>query len=674
MSEGSGPAESYLDLFGLTREPFSGEMTPALFYPGASREQRLNLMLHLLPLGETLLITGGRGIGKRTLLDQFVAKSRASWHLCRLDASSGLDSNQLLQQLAQTFSPEALVLAKLALTEQAETEWAEVERLLIAQWQGLRKNAQTPILLIDNAHHISESGLRTLSKFIAEDADEEKLLGIALFSELAIEEKLNNPLLQTLRSQIKHTFELPLLSEQETSHYLNHRMRAAGFQGDSPFTAAASKAIFGASNGLPLKLNELAQAVLQNKRHVAARVLPAKPAEMGDAKEKRFSVVRLWPFVVAVLLASVLLFQDEINALFEASADKPQQTIKLPLPEITTAQSRSRPQLGSQGDIQRDVTSIEIDEAVLSDDEAVIDEAVNEIVDESMGPQSLARVAQQAGEQAAVPGQMEPLEQAGAVVVETQVVLLPATELAAERPGDATMIAPPLGDEASLLSQSDEEDNSWVLAQRPQAYTLQIVAQEQLQKREEFIARFGLESGVERFSIDKKGRRWYVAAIGVYASHSEALDASGQLPQGVVPWARSFASIQQALWQRAVDAVAEKDAVIVSSLSASQTETTEQERWALARAPDHFVLQLVAFEQASKTRDFIKQHALGDEAKQVRLINNERIWYVAVFGDISDREGALELAGGLVKDKKISRPWVRSFASLQQAMREFQQQ
>ncbi len=135
-------AEGYLAVYGLTREPFSGEMESSFFYPGATREQRLNLLLHLIPLGEILLISGVPGVGKSTLLDQFLVKAKESWRVCRLDASAGLDSNLLIQQLVQTFAPEA----------QGQTDRAEMERLLIAQLQALRKNAQIPMLLIDNAH------------------------------------------------------------------------------------------------------------------------------------------------------------------------------------------------------------------------------------------------------------------------------------------------------------------------------------------------------------------------------------------------------------------------------------------------------------------------------------------------------------------------------------------
>ncbi len=508
-----------------------------------------------------------------------------------------------------------------------------------------------------------------------------------MFSEPEIEEKLNNPALQALRTQIKHTFELPLLSEEETLQYLDHRMRAAGLQGDSPFTAAVNRAIFGASKGLPLKINELAQAVMQNKRHVT----PPAPAdtEVGaaskPAKEKRVSVSRLWPFVVAAVLASVLLFQDEINSLFNPPAEKSQaleqKIIKGSLPEIAAVTSPEA-QLNAQGSIGREVPSVSEMDVPTVEEIAAQDNAnhINDDVDE-------AAVTVEPGREMPVAStSQETLEQAVVVdatidhelmtEIEKEAETLPVAALASDALSEAVMTEQPLRAEVAISSTPKlaEEDGQWVVAQQPEAFTLQIVAQEKLQKREDFITRFGLEKDVERFSTNKQGQRWYVAASGVYNARTEALEASRQLPEGVVPWVRSFASIQKELWREASVTVTANTAETISPQpSVAQTDITEQERWVLARSPEHFVLQLVAFEKEAKTRNFIASHGLGDMAKQVRVVNKGRLWYVAIYGDAADRSAAQDLAENLKDNNNISQSWTRSYGSLQEAMRAFQQ-
>ncbi len=656
INDNSSLGGGYLSLYGLTREPFVGEMLPASFYPGATREQRLNLLLHLIPLGEVLLISGMTGTGKTTLLEQFLAKGEESWRVCRIDGSAGLDSNQLLQSLVQAFSPEIA----------GQTDRAEIERLLISQLQLLRKNAQQAMLLIDNAQHISESGLRALSKFMVDGPDEEKLLGVVLFSEPEIEEKLNNPALQVLRGQIKHTFELPLLSEEETQQYLDHRIQAAGFQGASPFTAAVNKAVFAASKGLPVKINELAQAVIQNKQHVAPLPQVAEAMRVDPKvknKTRRLSFSMIWPFAAVAVLAAVLVFQDEFNALFDPPGEAVEAVVTAEIVELSAVEKSVIQEVVPEmaGGLAETVVSVELQKV-----------SEPEIVGLEVAPKALAidilplvepdEEVPMAAIKAAViepaVGELEP------AVIESVEPTLPAAKLAVIAPSKVV----PKKTAAEAKPTAPKPD--WVSAQPPQAYTLQIVAQQKVQKREAFIARFGLDSRVERFSTNKQGVRWYVAVIGIYDSRTAALEASRQLPEGVVPWVRSFASIRKELWQEelAGGVIKKAESEVKSQVSTSQSLLTEQERWVMAREPEHYVLQLAAFEKEAKTRGFIDSHQLQDVGKLVRLINNGRLWYVAIYGDVSNRSAALQLADDLENSKGVSRPWVRSFGSLQRAV------
>jgi len=645
----------YLGLYGLTREPFVGEMSSAFFYLGATREQRLNLLLHLIPLGEILLITGVPGIGKTTLLEQFLARGKESWRVCRLDASAGLDSNQLLQQLVQAFAPEVA----------GQADRFERERLLIAQLQLLRKNAQQPMLLIDNAQHIPESGFRALSKIILDAPEEERLFGAVLFSEPEIEEKLNNPALQALRGQIKHTFELPRLSEEETLQYLDHRIQVAGLQGSSPFTAAVNKAIFGASKGLPLKINELAQAVMQNKQHVASPQPTAIPEagegrvdKPGKVKLPRISLAIVWPFVLAALLASLLVFQDDVNSLF----NPPDEPV-----EVSTAEEVNEP-LATVAQALKQTEEAETLVAAVQEQPILLENNAAAVISEVERQETKVEAAVE------TPAAVEKTDVIDPSTIEPEAPALPVAELIDAVPEQAAAQKVPVEAAEPSVPKRD-----WVMDQRPQAYTLQIVAQEKLQKREAFIARFELENDVERFSTNKKGVRWYVAAVGIYDSRTEALEASRQLPEGVVPWVRSFASIQKELWRdnsaKGVVNRGENDEAKSSPSDEQLTQPalTPQERWVLARSPDHYVLQLAAFEKEAKTRGFIESHQLQDSGKLVRLINKGQLWYVAIYGDVADRAEALQLADDLENSKGVSRPWVRSFDSLQRAVQKIQQ-
>ncbi|MCF6323496.1 MAG: hypothetical protein L3J89_04085 [Gammaproteobacteria bacterium] len=57
----------------------------------------------------------------------------------------------------------------------------------------------------------------------------------------------------------------------------------------------------------------------------------------------------------------------------------------------------------------------------------------------------------------------------------------------------------------------------------------------------------------------------------------------------------------------------------------------------------------------------------------MRLINKGRLWHVAIDGDVVNRSAALQLADDLGNSKGVSRPWMRSFGSLQRAVEKIEQ-
>ena len=85
-SDVAGPSAmntpTYFARFGLKKEPFSEAVEDDFFFSekeggerlNLSRQQRLNLLLHLAPYSDVLLVTGESGIGKTTLLHQFLGK------------------------------------------------------------------------------------------------------------------------------------------------------------------------------------------------------------------------------------------------------------------------------------------------------------------------------------------------------------------------------------------------------------------------------------------------------------------------------------------------------------------------------------------------------------------------------------------------------------------------
>jgi hypothetical protein len=84
-----------------------------------------------------------------------------------------------------------------------------------------------------------------------------KLLQIVLAGQPQLAEKLAQPHLAQLRQRIAVLSRLEALSTEETSRYISHRLRVAGYRGEPLFMPEAVEAIAASSGGIPRNINNI---------------------------------------------------------------------------------------------------------------------------------------------------------------------------------------------------------------------------------------------------------------------------------------------------------------------------------------------------------------------------------------------------------------------------------
>ena len=92
------------------------------------------------------------------------------------------------------------------------------------------------------------------------------------------------------------------------------------------------------------------------------------------------------------------------------------------------------------------------------------------------------------------------------------------------------------------------DGQSWLLAQRPEDYTLQLLATLDEDLMRAYLDKHQFTERVAYFAFQRDGKRWYAAVYGAYAGKSQAQNAVATLPPEVgknPPWIRQFASIQK---------------------------------------------------------------------------------------------------------------------------------
>jgi hypothetical protein len=89
---------------------------------------------------------------------------------------------------------------------------------------------------------------------------------------------------------------------------------------------------------------------------------------------------------------------------------------------------------------------------------------------------------------------------------------------------------------------------TWLLAQNPQDYTLQLLATQDEKLMFAYLDKHQFTQPVAYFSFQREGKQWYAAVHGAYSGKSQALDAAASLTPDTgknPPWIRQFGSIQK---------------------------------------------------------------------------------------------------------------------------------
>ncbi len=98
--------------------------------------------------------------------------------------------------------------------------------------------------------------------------------------------------------------------------------------------------------------------------------------------------------------------------------------------------------------------------------------------------------------------------------------------------------------------QTSLEGTSWLLAQDPRFFTLQLVAAQDKQAVLDYICTHNLHDKVAYFQHLRDGRRWFSVVHGVFATRSHAKKAIVRLPRAVQktrPWIRQFDAIHRSI-------------------------------------------------------------------------------------------------------------------------------
>lgn len=239
---------AYASHFGLHDPPFGITPDTSFFFSFGSHLEAFNTLLVAAKSGEGFIkITGEVGTGKTLLCRQFL-KSVGEEFVTAYIPNPFLEPRTLLLAIAEDLG----VPQKKSVDEHAVLKAINLRLLELAQ------SGKRVLLCIDEAQALPIETLEAIRLLSNLETEKRKLLQIVLFGQPELDKRLARNEIRQLAQRISFHYRLRPLTWDESSFYIQHRLRVAGFSQLRLFSRLAVACLWLGSGGIPRMLNILA--------------------------------------------------------------------------------------------------------------------------------------------------------------------------------------------------------------------------------------------------------------------------------------------------------------------------------------------------------------------------------------------------------------------------------
>lgn len=265
----------YERFYNLRERPFSLSPDPDYLYPSRVHTEALNYLRYGIE-GHAgfVVITGEIGSGKTTLLQTALRDLDKRTSVARL-VNTMLDARELIEAVMLDFGLEPQP------GQSKPHLLRDLARFLVEQ----RSAGRLALLIIDEAQNLSQAALEEVRMLSNLETEKSKLIQIVLVGQPNLHDVLGRPELEQLRQRITVRYHLRPLDASETAAYIHHRLKKAAIGAPLTFPQDATELIGHYSEGLPRKINVIADAVLlfgygEDKRTIDAPLVREVLAEL----------------------------------------------------------------------------------------------------------------------------------------------------------------------------------------------------------------------------------------------------------------------------------------------------------------------------------------------------------------------------------------------------------
>lgn len=236
----------YDTYYKLTADPFRLSPDHRFSFGHPSYAEAKAYLEYALYRGEGfIIITGGPGTGKTTLINEILAGIGNKTHLNVATLNSTqLEGRDLLHMVAASFGLRYSDANK-------ATVLLGIQQFLTQQGHKGRRS----VLIVDEAQGLSSSAVEELRQLANLQLKDRLLLQVFLVGQEALRDLVRAPGMEHLNQRIVAASHLEPLSLDQTVTYIEHRLRRVGWRGDPKLSGGVLRLIHKFSGGVPRRIN-----------------------------------------------------------------------------------------------------------------------------------------------------------------------------------------------------------------------------------------------------------------------------------------------------------------------------------------------------------------------------------------------------------------------------------
>lgn len=338
----------YESYFGFSESPFENNLDRRFLFVSEDHKEVLAALSYFIKTKKGFaIVCGDVGTGKTMLINSFLS-TLPEYVQPIIVANPGVSSLELLRYIAKTLNIEVR-------EKEGILELTDAVKELLKQAKSLNKQF---VLIIDEAHLLSDQGLEEIRLLSNIETQDQKLLQILLVGQYELSYKLDRPEMRHLRQRININRFLSPMNSFETMQYVDHRLKQVGSSFSTIFEDKCHRAIYKMTGGVPRNINQLCDNALlicmgEMRQKVDRRILrKAQEALLTDrlftpkfakrtrAPRPKLPRVLVWTAVCATFLAlGIVLSQTYFPEKMaqQLSRETPLLTSSIPDPKAASA-------------------------------------------------------------------------------------------------------------------------------------------------------------------------------------------------------------------------------------------------------------------------------------------------------------------------------------------------